>query len=86
MSMDDRELESGLHGPPNPTVHQANPSVELSNGFIYNNSGKVQIKHFLANEINTKYVYMLMLVCCLITGFVDGTLYNGKQKPLSPQS
>lgn len=34
-------------------------------------------KHF-AQEVSTDHADILMLICCLITGFLDSTLYNGK--------
>lgn len=38
-------------------------------------SSKVR-KHF-AQEVSTDHADILMLICCLITGFLDSTLYNG---------
>lgn len=79
VSMEDGE--PGLQAPQLPTVYHANPSTESPNHNQSEKGQTLKIKEFFANEINTKYVYIPMLVCCLITGFVDGTLYNGKHSP-----
>jgi len=78
--MEDKELEAGLQDLRSSEVHDANFPVERA---IDEKSEKWQIRQFLASEIRTKYVYIPMLVCCLITGFIDGTLYNGKQSSRS---
>lgn len=36
-----------------------------------------KMKKHLAQEVSTDHANILMLVCCLITGFLDSTLYNG---------
>lgn len=35
------------------------------------------MRRYFAVEVSTKHVDLLLLVCCLVTGFVDSTLYNG---------
>lgn len=38
--------------------------------------GEKMKKHF-TQEVSTDHADILMLFCCLITGFLDSTLYNG---------
>ncbi|ESZ97743.1 DUF1275 domain protein [Sclerotinia borealis F-4128] len=42
-------------------------------------------KHF-AQEVSTDHADILMLVCCLITGFLDSTLYNAFKTFVSMQT
>jgi len=74
VSTEERDLEADLH---NSSLmdHHENLDGELP---IHTEFGKKQIRQFFCKEINIDNAYILMLVCCLITGFVDGTLYNGK--------
>lgn len=37
----------------------------------------VLVKSHLAVEVSTNHVDLLLLVCCLVTGFIDSTVYNG---------
>jgi len=69
-SVEDKELgDSGVETPdlPNPT-----------------RDTKVQwLKAYLAAEVTTTHGDILLLACCLISGFVDSTLYNGEDSGLS---
>ncbi|KAG4030697.1 hypothetical protein MFRU_011g01540 [Monilinia fructicola] len=47
-------------------------------------SSKVR-KHF-AQEVSTDHADILMLICCLITGFLDSTLYNAFKTFVSMQT
>ena len=38
----------------------------------------VQVKKHFDAEVNTDNADILMLFCCLISGFVDSTTYNGE--------
>ncbi|KAI9649753.1 hypothetical protein NHQ30_002334 [Ciborinia camelliae] len=42
-------------------------------------------KHF-AQEVSTDHADILMLICCLITGFLDSTLYNAFKTFVSMQT
>lgn len=37
-----------------------------------------QIQHYLGADVSTNRVDVLMLVCCLISGFIDSTIYFGQ--------
>lgn len=37
----------------------------------------VLVKSHLALEVSTNHVDLLLLICCLVTGFIDSTVYNG---------
>lgn len=36
------------------------------------------IVHKMREELDVNYAYVIMLVCCFISGLTDGTIYNGK--------
>lgn len=38
----------------------------------------MQLKRHLNAEVKTDHADALMLLCCLISGFVDSTIYNGQ--------
>ena len=58
------------------------PSIELSSGVVHEKdhrkSHRLEVlrKHFDV-EVSTNHADLLLLACCLISGFVDSTLYNG---------
>jgi hypothetical protein len=31
-------------------------------------------------EVDLRFTYLPLLVCCFITGLTDGTIYNGKHR------
>ena len=37
-----------------------------------------QIQHYLGADVSTNRVDVLMLLCCLISGFIDSTIYFGQ--------
>lgn len=74
LSSEEKDPEAGLENPPLLMDNQELPNVEC---VTEKKSRKAKMKHFVSREINVDNVYLLMLVCCVITGFIDGTLYNG---------
>ena len=38
----------------------------------------VQIQQYLGADVSTNRVDVLMLLCCLISGFIDSTIYFGQ--------
>ena len=38
----------------------------------------LQLKRYLDAEVTTNHADALMLVCCVISGFVDSTIYHGE--------
>lgn len=39
-----------------------------------------KVRGFLDEELSTTSGYIPLLVCCFVTGVVDGTLYNGTSR------
>ena len=69
------DIEKKLGDPPSPddelpiAVHHGNSRVESSR--------LEQLRRYFYEEVSTDHADLLMLACCLISGFVDSTLYNG---------
>lgn len=53
------------------------PEENRSDDYSLKVSKLLQMQRYLAVEVSTNHVDLLLLVCCLVTGFVDSTLYNG---------
>ena len=43
-----------------------------------------KISFFLQEDIDPKHAYILLFVCCLISGLVDSSIYNGILSYLPP--
>ena len=56
---------------------------ELANHGQQNRLDKVpetlgmQLKHHFASEVTADHADILLLLCCIISGLVDSTVYNG---------
>lgn len=40
-----------------------------------------RVRKYFDMDVTTNHADLLMLLCCLVTGFVDSTLYNGELHP-----
>ncbi|TVY20710.1 hypothetical protein LARI1_G000956 [Lachnellula arida] len=49
-------------------------------------SGLSHLRSYFSTEVNTNHADLLLLLCCLITGFVDSTLYNAFSTFVSMQT
>lgn len=64
------------------TVVTSSPSSELDNQFKDEKEENGLIKK-LWEDVDLKYAYLPLLLCCFISGLTDGTIYNGKSRKAS---
>jgi hypothetical protein len=57
------------------------PATEDPNGGSQKLGKLEYAKDHLAVEVSTNHVDLLLLVCCLVTGFIDSTVYSGMTLP-----
>lgn len=57
------------------------PATEDLNGGSQKIGKLEYAKDHLAVEVSTNHVDLLLLVCCLVTGFIDSTVYSGMTLP-----
>lgn len=53
------------------------PATEDPNGGFQKICKLEYAKGHLAVEVSTNHVDLLLLLCCLVTGFIDSTVYSG---------
>ncbi|TVY26299.1 hypothetical protein LHYA1_G005817 [Lachnellula hyalina] len=54
------------------------PVGDHSNELPQKSSGLSHLRSYFSIEVTTNHADLLLLLCCLVTGFVDSTFYNGR--------
>lgn len=67
----EKDIEQGS-SPPLP------PQRSLLSGVPLGKQRTSQVQNYLGADVSTDRVDVLMLVCCLISGFIDSTIYYGQ--------